>query len=50
MPHLENPNPKIYTVSEISRNDALDDDDARDTIDSLEVFGMCYVLILFFLL
>ncbi len=41
MPHLENPNPTVYKVAEIIRQETLDGE--RDEIDSLEVFGKLHV-------
>jgi hypothetical protein len=37
--HLENPNPTVYQVAEISRDYPLGNDVEREEIDAVEVFG-----------
>ena len=37
--HLENPNPTVYQVAEISREYLLGTDGEREAIDGVEVFG-----------
>lgn len=44
MSSLINPNPTIYNVSEIHRENHGDtDEDVLDEFDSLEIFGMSHV-------
>jgi len=37
----ENPNPVVHKVNNVTRNDELDDDE-RDPIDELEIFGFLF--------